>query len=94
MTPDQIKLARHALGLPNKQRKAYRNRFVAHADSPDGHLWSEMVHAGFAVCTPDDIRPDGWKVFRLTIAGAFTALEDSETIPVSSLASKHDGDTT
>ncbi len=29
LTPKQRELARHALGLPNKMRMSYRNRFVA-----------------------------------------------------------------
>jgi hypothetical protein len=39
LTPRQIELARHALGLPNQYKKSYRNRFVAGGNHPDQNDW-------------------------------------------------------
>ena len=48
MTPSQRELARHALGLPNKMRTSYRNRFVAGHGHDDYDDWREMCSAGYA----------------------------------------------
>lgn len=48
MTPEQIELARHALGLPNDRRRSYRNRFVTGPGHSDYDNWMQMVAAGNA----------------------------------------------
>lgn len=82
MTPSQITLARHALGLPNKRRQSYRNHFVAGLGHDDYADWMAMVAAGLAW------RRDGSKsqltggddLFRLTRAGAEAALAPRERL--------------
>ncbi len=49
MTETQAKLARHALGLPNKKNTSYRNRFYTGPGSPDYLEWQAMVAEGNAV---------------------------------------------
>lgn len=75
MTPDQRKLARHALGLPNGSRQTYRNRFFAGPKSDVGNHreWKEMVRRGWAIHEPPSL-------FRLTRAGALMALEPDESL--------------
>lgn len=81
MKPEQIELARHALGLPNKRRMSYRNRFVAGPGHTDYLHWIQMVTDGHAK------RRDGSKsaltggadFFWLTTAGACQALQARET---------------
>ena len=80
MTPEQIKLARHAIGLPNKRKTSYRNHFVTGEGSGDYADWNAMVDAGMAkvrrnveICGGDDY-------FRLTIEGAKTALAKDEKL--------------
>lgn len=73
MTPEQRKLARHALGLPNDQKRSYRNRYFTHATSP---VWVAMKAAGEA-----DGRANGPGDFWwLTIKGAELALDPGETL--------------
>jgi hypothetical protein len=79
MTPEQKKLARHALGLPNSSKRSYRNRFTAHPSGTDGVHWKAMTEAGFA-----EHRPAGdgqtFDFFFLTRAGAERALEAKERL--------------
>lgn len=75
----QRELARHALGLPNKQRRSYRNRFVASKGHIDFAQWEAMVHRGFA----QSLQPShlaGSIYFYLTRAGAEAALNHGETL--------------
>lgn len=82
MKPEQIELARHALGLPNERRESYRNRFVAGPGHTDYLNWMEMVANG------DAKRRDGSKsqmtggddFFWLTMAGACAALNPGEKL--------------
>lgn len=76
MTPVQRELARHALGLPNDQRKSYRNRFYAHADHEQ---WNDMVSAGDAAAHPSE-PTQALNLFYLTHAGATAALNPGETL--------------
>ena len=76
MTPRQIELARHALGLPNEKRQSYRNRFCAASGTPNDQEWRRMVDAGFAICVPR-----GWgggDLFKMTFAGAKSVLQKRE----------------
>ena len=45
MSAAQIELARHALGLPNKMRMSYRNRFVAGHGHVDGIVGKRLTYA-------------------------------------------------
>ncbi len=76
MTPTQRKLARHALGLPNKQRRTYRNHYLgAHkAAEPD---WDALVAAGMATSRPFNTCDT---MYHLTRAGAVLALEGGEKL--------------
>lgn len=50
MTPEQTKLARHALGLDNPDAggRSYRNRYFALKGSPADVAWQAMSDAGDA----------------------------------------------
>ena len=78
MTPEQKNLARHALGLPNKNKCTFRNRFYSSKDNPE---WSGMVEAGEAKVAPvkSDMIAD-YAVFWLTRIGAVRALEPGERL--------------
>lgn len=78
LTPKQRKLARHALGLPNRRRRSYRNYFLApYAPNTDADHWFKMVEAGHA----ESARPMAGKVrFWLTHSGACAALDDGEIL--------------
>jgi hypothetical protein len=79
MTPAQISLARHALGLPNKSRTSYRNRFFAsdgHGDFPE---WYGMCWAGLARMSPA-LYGEDLHLFYLTPAGAQGALLPRERL--------------
>ena len=78
MTPEQIELARHALGLPNKRHLSYRNHFVAAEGHPDYINWCEMVEAGEARGRIGSELTGGDPVFWLTLAGASLALRQGE----------------
>jgi len=79
MTPTQRLLARHALGLPNRRKRSYRNRYVA-AYIPGGEFdqWSAMESAGWA--ERGAFRPDRTARFWLTPEGARLALEPGESL--------------
>ncbi len=77
MTKSQRSLARHALGLPNKSRQSYRNRFLVPAGSWDHDVWTSMVLCGYAT----KVRPEtigDW--FALTLDGANAALNSRERL--------------
>jgi len=81
MTPKQIDLARHALGLDGRRTHSYRNCYVVGAGAPDYEDWKQMVAAG------DATRRDGAKLpyggddlFHLTLQGARKALLPAETL--------------
>lgn len=74
MTPRQIALARHALGLTASCLVSYRNHFVAGPGHPDYADWQAMVAAGQAKRLESEYLPPGDVLFRLTRAGAEKAL--------------------
>lgn len=80
MTPEQIKLARHALGLPNNNSRSYRNHYVTDAPSDDHAAWSAMVQRGWARCRAGSELTGGGDLFWLTLAGAEQALQGNETL--------------
>lgn len=80
MTPRQVELARHALGLPNKRRRSYRNHFVAGRTHEDYGDWTAMVAAGFARQKSGSALSGGDDFFWLTEAGARRALKARESL--------------
>jgi hypothetical protein len=81
MTENQIELARHALGLPNKKRVSYRNHFCAgpgHTDYPE---WVAMVAQGDAVRrSGGSLTFGGDDMFYVTGEGARAALLPREKL--------------
>jgi len=77
MTPKQRNLARHALGLPNKEKMAYRNHYCIGADSPDYPQWEGLVLKKMAVKSHGG---ENWSgdFFYLTFSGAKAALWGDE----------------
>ena len=74
MTPHQIELARHALGLKAATLISYRNHFCAGPAHPDYGDWMQMVAAGDAIRRESKVLPPGDVMFHLTRAGAEAAL--------------------
>lgn len=80
MTPHQIDLARHALGL-TKQRMSYRNYFTAGRSHGDYADWMAMVEAGYAMRRDGaNLSFGGDDLFHMTEAGAKRALRPGETL--------------
>ena len=79
MTPTQIELARHALGLPNKKNMSYRNHFCIGVGG-DGHAdWEDLISKGLAVKrTGPHWGGDG--MFYLTLKGALMVRGPKEHI--------------
>jgi len=75
MGPEQRRLARHALGLPNRYRRSYRNRFLSGGECSD---WRAMEAAGHAESGKPDEHGRIW--FWLTRAGAEAALDPGERL--------------
>jgi len=81
MTPEQRKLARHALGLPNKTNRSYRNYFTTRKVTPDHAAWKSMAGAGWAYKAPRSwVARSDTEVFILTRAGALLALDEGESL--------------
>lgn len=80
MTLEQIELARHALGLPNKRNCSYRNRFVTGAGGADFLIWEQMVTNGVARKRKGSALTGGDDLFFLTTVGAIEALKPGEKL--------------
>lgn len=81
MTPEQISLARHALGLDGRRKVSYRNRFVTGPGAPDHEAWLAMVAEGNAERRDGKTLPYGGDdMFWLTRAGAEAALRGAEKL--------------
>jgi hypothetical protein len=80
MTPRQIELARHALGLPNINRQSFRNRFCAGKGHRDHAAWNAMVSAGLATVRRNEGALGGQDTFSLTPDGAREALQTGEEL--------------
>ena len=80
MTPAQITLARHALGLPNRESRSYRNRYCAGKGHTNYAAWKAMVAAGLATVRQNEGGLGGQDTFSLTLAGATAALQKGETL--------------
>lgn len=76
MTPRQIELSRHALGLPNKECRSYRNRFIAGPGHHDYAEWMAMVDEGAA----KKLAFQSSSLFYLTRAGAEQTLQLGEKL--------------
>lgn len=80
MTPEQIELARHALGLKDGHKQSYRNYFVAGQDHPDFPNWQAMAKAGEAFHHGPNPIFGGDYCFVLTRDGAKAALRPGERL--------------
>jgi hypothetical protein len=75
MTPEQTELARHALGLPNREKRSYRNYYIGeHA------AWEAMVAAGLARKSPRLPLSGGYIAYWLTKPAAEAALLKGERL--------------
>jgi hypothetical protein len=81
MTEKQRELARHALGLPNKQNTTYRNHFCIDKGSDGYGDWEDLVVRGLAVKAEGGQDWSG-DFFYLTWAGAKCALDYKEHIGI------------
>lgn len=71
----QVQLGRRALGLPNRERKTYRNHFVT-GSGPDFDEWLAMVEIGAARASLSG----GDDIFWLTADGAAAVLAPGERL--------------
>lgn len=79
MTPLQTKLARHALGLRDDQKRSYRNRYVTGSGGTHYRTWMRMVRDGNAKREAIGTADDKW-LFSLTPAGALAAIRKGESL--------------
>lgn len=77
MSPEQRKLARHALGLEGGRARSYRNRYAAATCTPVWNAWVDMQTSGWAKIY---YRASSLDHFQLTRAGAALALDSGETL--------------
>lgn len=80
MNPIQRDLARHALGLPNRQRKSHRNHFVTGEGCNDHAEWMALVEMGFARRRAGSALTGGDDLFRLNLDAAKLVLDLGETL--------------
>ncbi len=78
LTPKQLELMRHALGLPNKKRASYRTYYVV-GQGADHAAWTELVALGFAKMRQSTVF-GGDDLFSVTRAGAEAALQPGEKL--------------
>lgn len=78
MTPEQLDMARHALGLPNRTRRSYRNRYFANKEGAGDLAWKGMVASSEAVAVRTDSAVTNR--YELTPKGALAALRDGERL--------------
>lgn len=76
LTPEQVTLGRHALGLPNCANKTYRNRYFADASVASVPVWREMVARHAATEQPAET----YILFRMTKVGAEACLLPGERL--------------
>lgn len=82
MTPKQIELARHALGLKEGRTVSYRNHFVTDEcpGNQDHAEWMQMVARGDAIRRKGNPITGGMDCFYLTRGGAEAALKPNEQL--------------
>lgn len=78
MTPEQLDMARHALGLPNRARRSYRNRYFANKDGAGDRVWKDMVANGEAEAVRNDSAVTNR--YQLTSKGALAVLREGERL--------------
>jgi hypothetical protein len=76
MNKTQRRLARHALGLPNRAMCSYRNRFVIYAGDANTNALDSLVLSGLAT----SFTLDRMITYRLTRTGAELALDPGERL--------------
>jgi hypothetical protein len=69
VTERQVKLARHALGFPNKKNESYRNHFCIGKGGDGYEDWMDLVSQGLAVRSTGP-HWGGDDMFHLTLSGA------------------------
>jgi hypothetical protein len=79
-TPEQIELARHALGLPNEKNVSYQNRYVANPETEAYQQWQNMVLLGAAGVYASITHV--MTTFFLTEKGAEEALSAGESLNI------------
>ncbi len=77
MTPEQRRMARHALGLTDGRKTSYRNRYYAHFGSVKGTAWDSLVEQKLAEKEAGETSLTG---YFLTLAGAKSVLEPGERL--------------
>ena len=80
MTPRQIELARHALGLTNGRKETYRTHFCAGPGHVDFEDWMGLVRGGRASVVVGGAMSGGDHVFRLFRDTAEKVLRPGETL--------------
>ena len=79
MTPNQIELVRHALGL-NYRNKSFRNHFVAGKTHSDYPAWIMLVESGDAGVKHTHHLSAGDSCFWATEKGAKAVLKKGESL--------------
>jgi hypothetical protein len=77
MTPEQLRMARHALGLPNERSTSYRNRYYVPIGTQAERDWDDLVTQGLAARAANR---ETQVMFGLTTAGAQYAIEPDEKL--------------
>ncbi len=80
LTPDEIELARHALGLSCRNKVSYRNHFVTDPEGADGKVWEAMVARGDAYSRPGSELTGGDTLYWLSPAAARAVLRRGEKL--------------
>jgi hypothetical protein len=90
MTPEQIRLARHALGLPNRDKRSFRNRSYAARGTPEFKAWVDLEDRGLAKRHDVQAFSIG---FALTEAGARRSIDPVESLDRKNFpATPHNGE--
>lgn len=76
---DFIEFGRHALGLPNDNKRSFRNYYVTEPSSDAGRLLTRSVAYGYTTERPYALAT-GMNVYRLTRAGAELCLLPGESL--------------
>jgi hypothetical protein len=80
MTSSQRSIARHMLGLPNRQRRSYRNRFCAGEGHDDYPTLLAMMEAGYLGRVAAKRMRTVEDMWFLTEEGARRALDKGESL--------------
>jgi hypothetical protein len=80
MTPEQKEIARHMLGLPNKQRRSYRNRFCGGEGHSDYPILIAMQEQGYLMRVPAKRMSTVEDMWFLAPFAARLALNKDETL--------------